>query len=75
MTTSVMQWGGNMTKRAEMLHVMLERNLRSYADMLWIYRRDNFQDGYLKDLKKLRKNLKATIDWLDDLIEEVKHES
>lgn len=64
-----------MTKRAEMLHVMLERNLFSYANVLWIYRRDNFQDGYVKDLKRLRKNLEATINWLDDLIEEVKHES
>ncbi|WP_165844405.1 hypothetical protein [Limosilactobacillus fermentum] len=60
-----------MTKRAEMLHVMLERNLFSYANVLWIYRRDNFQDGYVKDLKRLRKNLEATIDWLDDLIKEV----
>lgn len=70
-----MQWGGHMTKRAEMLHVMLERNLFSYANVLWTYRRDNFQDGYVKDLKRLRKNLEATIDWLDDLIKEAKHES
>ena len=63
-----------MIKRTEMLHVMLERNLFSYANCLWRFRSDGYPAGYVKYLKQLRKNLKATIDWLDDLIEEVNHE-
>lgn len=61
-----------MNKHTEMLHVMLKRNLNSYANALWRFRSDNYPTGYLKYLKELRQNLKATIKWLDDLIEEVK---
>lgn len=61
-----------MNKHTEMLHVMLERNLSSYANALWRFRSDNYPVGYVKYLKQLRGNLKSTISWLDDLIEEVK---
>lgn len=60
-----------MTKRTEMLHVTLERNLISYGNSLWRFRSDGYPAGYVKYLKQLRKNLKATIGWLDDLIKEV----
>lgn len=61
-----------MNKRTEMIHVMLERNLNSYANALWRFRSDNYPAGYVKYLKQLRDNPKSTISWLDDLIEEVK---
>ena len=60
-----------MNKRTEMLHVTLERNLISYGNSLWRLRSDGYPTGYVKYLKQLRKNLKATIGWLDDLIKEV----
>ncbi len=60
-----------MNKHTEMLHVMLERNLNSYANALWRFRSDNYPAGYVKYLKELRQNLKATIEWLDTLIKEV----
>lgn len=60
-----------MNKRTEMIHVMLERNLSSYANALWRFRSDNYPTGYVKYLKELRQNLKATIEWLDTLIKEV----
>lgn len=70
MTTSVMQWGGHMNKRAEMIHIMLERNLISYGNNLWRLRSDGYPANYVKYLKQLRNYLKATIDWLDELIKE-----
>ena len=60
-----------MNKHTEMLHVMLERNLNSYVNALWRFRSDNYPVGYVKYLKELRQNLKATIEWLDTLIKEV----
>lgn len=60
-----------MNKHTEMLHVMLERNLNSYANAMWRFRSDNFPDGYVKYLKTLRRNLKKTIEYLDKLIKEV----
>ena len=60
-----------MNKHAEMAHIMLERNLNSYANALWRFRSDNFPDGYVKYLKELSRNLKKTIEYLGALIKEV----
>ena len=54
-----------------MMHVMIERNLASYGNAMWRFRSDNFPDGYVKYLKTLRRNLKKTIEYLDELIKEV----
>ena len=53
-----------------MMHVMVERNLVSYGNAMWRFRSDNFPDGYVKYLKTLRRNLKKTIEYLDELIKE-----
>ena len=47
-----------MNKHAEMVHIMLEGNLNSYANALWRFRSDNFPD-------------KKTIEYLDKLSKEV----
>jgi hypothetical protein len=66
-----MQWGGRMNEHTKMMHVMIERNLVSYGNAMWRFRSDNFPDGYVKYLKTLRRNLKKTIEYLDELIKEV----
>ena len=59
-----------MNEHTKMMHVMVERNLVSYGNAMWRFRSDNFPDGYVKYLKELRQNLKATIEWLDTLTKE-----
>lgn len=70
-TTSAKRWGGNMNEHTKMMHIMVERNLVSYGNAMWRFRSDNFPDGYVKYLKELRRNLKKTIEYLDELIKEV----
>lgn len=59
-----------MNEHTEMVHVTLERNLISYSNALWRFRISNFPEGYVTYLKELRRNLKKTIEYLDELIKE-----
>ena len=63
-----------MDRHKEMEHVLVERNLRAYADAMWELRKNNYSDHYVMRLTKLRECLAKTVGYMDDLIKEVKDE-
>ncbi|OYS66609.1 hypothetical protein [Limosilactobacillus reuteri] len=58
--------------RQEMLHRLVESNLSAYSNLMFNLRRQNYPQNYGKSLTELETNLKTTIEFLDDLIKEVK---